>query len=89
VKSPVLVAGLREREGSLEVLAPAVGWWSGQPGEGAVLVGGSRIGWLEVLNRRYELALPPEALGVVSGDLPVDRRVASWKCWNRKRCERA
>lgn len=72
----MLVAKLRERDGGIEVLAPAVGWWSGHPRAGSLLAGGSRIGSLHVLNRRYELTLPADVAGAVSGELPVDRRVA-------------
>ncbi len=66
----------RADSGAVRVLAPAVGWWLDPPRRGSLAGGGSSIGRLERLNRRFRLVLPDGVAGVVGGDPPRDRRVA-------------
>ncbi len=53
-----LEALVEERDGGLDVLAPAVGFFGGAPRPGEVVVGGGRVGRLVVLGRPRELLLP-------------------------------
>jgi biotin carboxyl carrier protein len=62
--------------GVTAVRSPGVGWWSEHPHRGALVGPGSRVGTLEVQNRRYRLVLPDGAGGRVVGELPGDRTVA-------------
>jgi biotin carboxyl carrier protein len=65
----------RAEGGSVRILAPSVGWWSGQPRPGATLAEGDPIGTLQHLNHRFVLVLPRDAHGVVHGSLSPDRRL--------------
>ena len=71
----VLVRVEPAADGTLRVLAPAVGWWSEHPHLGALVGPGSRVGVLQTLNRRYALALPESVAGHATGELPGDRKV--------------
>ncbi|MDX1388257.1 MAG: biotin/lipoyl-containing protein [Acidobacteriota bacterium] len=62
-------------DGTIRVLAPAVGWWSEHPHRGALVGPGSRVGVLQTLNRRYALVLPESVSGHATEGLPQDRRV--------------
>lgn len=63
-------------EGSIMVLAPAVGWWSDLPLPGSLLGPGSVIGWLAQLNRRARLVLPEGVEAGIVSDLPRKRALA-------------
>lgn len=63
-------------EGRLTARAPRVGLWSHHPHPGALLGPGSRVGYLDHLNRRYQLVLPDGAAGRLAGEVPKDRIVA-------------
>ncbi len=52
--------------GSLELTAPAVGYWYNAPMKGAVLVPGQTLGVLQTLAERVQLLVPPEASGLVT-----------------------
>jgi biotin carboxyl carrier protein len=65
----------READGTLRVLAPAVGWWLEHPAADALLGPGSPIGVLRSLDRRFGLVLPDGAMGLAVG-LPRRRIVA-------------
>lgn len=64
----------RDAEG-WELLSPAVGYWAGHPGSGALIGPGSSLGRLTVLNRTFELVLPDGLSGRLDG-LPRERIVA-------------
>jgi acetyl-CoA carboxylase biotin carboxyl carrier protein len=73
----VLLLRVRARpDGTLEVLSPGVGLWSGHPHAGALVGPGSVVGTLEVQNRKVDLVLPDRAAGRVDGTMPADRTVA-------------
>lgn len=56
------------------VRSPAVGIYSHHPEPGSILTGGSRVGRLAILNRQYELVLPPHVGGRVE-KVAVDDKV--------------
>jgi len=77
VQRTILLLSTRALDGGERaVLAPAVGLWSGHPHGGALVGPGSKVGTLEVGNRRYDLVLPDGASGRVVGSVPRDRTVA-------------
>jgi len=65
-------------ESSLRILAPATGLYSERPRNSSILIGGSFIGRLKILNTYYDLHLPKDAFGEVYSDdkkdftIPVD-----------------
>jgi biotin carboxyl carrier protein len=66
VSEPTLTVRVeRDGEGHVRVLAPAAGWWSEPPTEGAPVGPGSAVGRLRVLTRRFRLLLPEGPMGVV------------------------
>jgi len=62
-------------DGSVQVLAPGVGTWTDLPRPAELLGPGSRIGFLERLNRSVRLLLPDGVSGRVIDGLPHKRAV--------------
>ena len=65
-----------EDDGTLRVLSPDVGWWSGAPAPGQPLAPGGSVGRLTRLGRRFLLVLPETAHGRVV-DLPQEGKRVS------------
>ena len=63
-------------DGRIEVLAPKVGLWSGQPEESAVLRSGSTVGTLKCRTQRFVLILPAGTEGQVVA-MPHTDRIAA------------
>ena len=64
---------LRElRESQQLILAPAGGYYSQRPQNGAFLIGGSFVGKLKILNTYYDLCLPDDLYGQVWADERTD-----------------
>lgn len=77
MNEPLLTVGVEEgADGRLRIISPRVGIWSEHPHPGALLGPGSRVGWLEHLNRRFALVLPDGASGRVRAEPLRDRAVA-------------
>jgi len=55
------------------ILSPAVGYYSLSPERGAVLIGGSFIGKLRILNSVYELYIPDDVYGSVIPNPELDK----------------
>ncbi len=62
-------------DGTVELLAPAVGVWRGGPLEGDLLGAGGDLGELEILGVMHRLVTPSEARGVVA-ELRDDSRAS-------------
>ncbi len=76
MSEPIVLVHLKTAaDGTIRVLAPAVGWWSEHPPRGALVGPGSRIGVLQTLKQRCALVLPESVAGHATGELPRDRRV--------------
>jgi acetyl-CoA carboxylase biotin carboxyl carrier protein len=56
------------RESQQRILAPAGGYYSERPQNGAFLIGGSFVGKLKILNTYYDLRLPDDLYGQVWAD---------------------
>ncbi len=54
------------------ILAPATGYYSERPQTGALLVAGSVVGKLKILNSYYDLLLPQDTCGQVWADEKAD-----------------
>jgi len=65
-----------EDDGVVRVLSPAVGLWSGIPGEGALVGGVGSIGALRRLHRTFVIRLPRGIAGRVVGTDGLAHRVA-------------
>jgi biotin carboxyl carrier protein len=63
-------------DGRIEVLAPKIGFWSGQPEEYALLRSGATVGTLRCRTRRFVLILPADAEGQVVAMPHADRIAA-------------
>jgi biotin carboxyl carrier protein len=72
----LLVKVTRSDDGTIDVLAPAVGWWSSHPHAGALLGPGAGVGFLDYQNRRYRLVLPEGAAGRLGDGVRDDHVVA-------------
>jgi acetyl-CoA carboxylase biotin carboxyl carrier protein len=66
VSDPERIVDTRREGDAIVVLAPAVGIWSCRPAPGSVLLPGSEVGRLHVLNRRWVLRLPADVGGRVA-----------------------
>ena len=60
------------QETQQRILAPAAGYYSERPQNGAILIGGSFIGKLKILNSYYDLYLPSDTYGQVWTDEKID-----------------
>jgi biotin carboxyl carrier protein len=66
MNEPTLIVSVEGSETARPcVLAPAVGWWSSPPHDGAVVGPGSSVGRLRCLNREYVLRMPEGEAGTV------------------------
>ena len=61
------------KESQYLVKSPAVGHYSLAPGKGAVLIGGSFVGKLRILNSVYDLYIPDDVYGSVMPNPQLDR----------------
>ena len=68
------IESLSEREESQYVIkSPAVGHYSHSPEKGTVLIGGSFIGRMRILNSVYELFIPDDVYGSVIPNPALDK----------------
>ena len=64
-ETSLLVRVDRPHAAGARLLSPGVGWWSGGPGNGAIVGPGTEVGRLRTLNRRFVLILPHGVTGRV------------------------
>ena len=66
----------RRDDGTVRVLAPAIGWWTEHPPAGALLGAGSRVGVLLRAGRQVPMHLPADVGGRICTPLSSDRMLA-------------
>lgn len=66
---PVLEASAHRQDGTIELRAPAVGRWRGQPAPGTLVVPEASLGELEILGVMHRVVAPAGAAGVVTDDV--------------------
>ena len=60
------------KESQYSILSPGVGYYSLCPPNGTVLIGGSNVGKLRILNTVYNLHIPDNVYGLVKKDKKMD-----------------